>query len=127
MESHKTILIVDDEEDVCLLLKRSLRRDFQTIATAYLVQEGLQAAERLKPDILFLDNNLPDGLGLEYIARFKAIKPEMYVVLFSALDLQVEARVAGADAFLGKPLDLGRIRQILSFVNTPTPIPKQSE
>lgn len=113
MESHKSILIVDDEEDVCLLLKRSLRRDFQTIATAYLIHEGLQAAERLKPDILFLDNNLPDGLGLEFIARFKAIKPEMYIVLFSALDLQVEARVAGANAFLGKPLDLGRIRSLI--------------
>lgn len=113
MESHKTILIVDDEEDVCLLLKRSLRRDFQTIATAYLIQEGLQTAEGLKPDILFLDNNLPDGLGLEYVARFKAIKPEMYIVLFSALDLQAEAKAAGADAFLGKPLDLGRIKKLI--------------
>lgn len=117
MEDHRTILIVDDEEDVCLLLKRSLRRDFQTIATAYLIQEGLQAAERLKPDILFLDNNLPDGLGLEFIARFKAIKPEMYIVLFSALDLQVEAKVAGADAFLGKPLDLRRIKELVSILS----------
>lgn len=116
MEDRRRILIVDDEEDVCLLLKRSLRRDFKTVEAAYLLQEGLDIAERLQPDILLLDNNLPDGLGLDHIARFKSINARVYIILFSALDLQREAMLAGADVFLGKPLDLGRIREILNDV-----------
>lgn len=113
MEDQRSILIVDDEEDVCLLLKRSFRREFKTVETAHLLQDALQVAERLRPDILLLDNNLPDGLGLEFVEKFKSIKPEMYVILFSAMDLQQEAIVAGADVFLGKPLNLGVIREVM--------------
>lgn len=113
MEEQRNLLIVDDEEDVCLLLKRSFRREFKTVETAHLLQEALQMAERLRPDILLLDNNLPDGLGLEFVKKFKSINPEMYVILFSAMDLQHEAIVAGADVFLGKPLNLGKIREVM--------------
>lgn len=113
MEDHRSILIVDDEEDVCLLLKRSFRREFKTVETANLLQEALQVAERLQPDILFLDNNLPDGLGLDFVAKFKSINPAMLVILFSAMDLHREAIVAGADIFLGKPLNLGVIREVV--------------
>lgn len=113
MEDQRSLLIVDDEEDVCLLLKRSFRREFKTVETAHLLQEALQVAEHLRPDILLLDNNLPDGLGLEFVKKFKSINPEMYVILFSAMDLHREAIVAGADVFLGKPLDLGVIRGVM--------------
>jgi DNA-binding response OmpR family regulator len=113
MEEHRNLLIVDDEEDVCLLLKRSFRREFKTVETASLLQDALQVAERLRPDILLLDNNLPDGLGLEFVKKFKSINPEMYIILFSAMDLQHEAIVAGADVFLGKPLDLGVMREAM--------------
>ncbi|WP_421794782.1 response regulator [Haliscomenobacter sp.] len=113
MEDQRSLLIVDDEEDVCLLLKRSFRREFKTVETAYLLKDALQVAERLRPDILLLDNNLPDGLGLEFVKKFKSINPKMYVILFSAMDLYQEAIVAGADVFLGKPLDLGVMREVM--------------
>lgn len=113
MEEQRNLLIVDDEEDVCLLLKRSFRREFKTVETASLLQDALQVAERLRPDILLLDNNLPDGLGLEFVKKFKSINPNMYVILFSAMDLHSEAIVAGADVFLGKPLNLGMIREVM--------------
>ena len=113
MEEQRNLLIVDDEEDVCLLLKRSFRREFKTVETASLLQDALQVAERLRPDILLLVNNLPDGLGLEFVKKFKSINPKMYVILFSAMDLHSEAIVAGADVFLGKPLNLGMIREVM--------------
>lgn len=113
MEDHRSLLIVDDEEDVCLLLKRSFKREFKTVESANLLEEAVQVAERLRPDILLLDNNLPDGLGLDFVAKFKSINPKMYVILFSAMDLHREAIVAGADIFLGKPLNLGVIRKVM--------------
>ena len=113
MEDHRSLLIVDDEEDVCLLLKRSFRREFKTVECANLLEEAVQVAERLRPDILLLDNNLPDGLGLDFVEKFKSINPQMYIILFSALDLHREAIVAGADIFLGKPLNLGVMREVM--------------
>ena len=113
MEDQRSLLIVDDEEDVCLLLKRSFRREFKTVESANLLEEAVQVAGRLRPDILLLDNNLPDGLGLNFVEKFKSINPEMYIILFSAMDLQREAVVAGADVFLEKPLNLGVIREVM--------------
>ena len=113
MEDQRSLLIVDDEEDVCLLLKRSFLREFKTVESANLLEEAVQMAERLRPDVLLLDNNLPDGLGLNFVEKFKSINPEMYVILFSAMDLHREAIVAGADVFLGKPLDLGVMREVM--------------
>ena len=113
MEDQRSLLIVDDEEDVCLLLKRSFLREFKTVESANLLEEAVQMAERLRPDVLLLDNNLPDGLGLNFVEKFKSINPEMYIILFSAMDLQREAVVAGADVFLEKPLNLGVIREVM--------------
>lgn len=113
MEDHRSLLIVDDEEDVCLLLKRSFQREFKTVESANLLEEALLIAKRLRPDILLLDNNLPDGLGLNFVEKFKSINPDMYVILFSAMDLHREAIVAGADIFLGKPLNLGILREVM--------------
>ena len=42
MEEQRNLLIVDDEEDVCLLLKRSFRREFKTVETAHLLQDALE-------------------------------------------------------------------------------------
>jgi CheY-like chemotaxis protein len=48
MEDHRSLLIVDDEEDVCLLLKRSFQREFKTVESANLLEEALLIAKRLR-------------------------------------------------------------------------------
>jgi len=54
-------VIIDDEEEFCLLLKNYLlRKDFE-VSVFYSLGEGLKAIEDNSPVIVFLDNNLPDG------------------------------------------------------------------
>ncbi|HPH19523.1 MAG: response regulator [Haliscomenobacter sp.] len=113
MKTNKTLLIIDDEVDVCTLLRRSFRGEFKTVEAAYLLNDALSLAERIHPDILLLDNNLPDGQGIDFIQRFKSINPFMRIVVISAMDLHSEAIAAGANAFLGKPLKMEAIREAI--------------
>lgn len=107
MKKEKTLLIVDDEVDACVLMTRLLRRKFAHIECAHSLRDGLEKAAALTPEVILLDNNLPDGYGIEHVADFKQIGyPEAQVVVISALDLRTEALAAGADNFIGKPLGI---------------------
>ena len=59
------VLIIDDEADFCLLLKNFLVKKDYDVYLSHTLTEGMKLLEDLKPDIIFLDNNLPDGLGWE--------------------------------------------------------------
>ncbi|HND44334.1 MAG TPA: response regulator, partial [Cyclobacteriaceae bacterium] len=59
----KKVLIIDDEVDFGMLMKSFFKpKDFE-VFVAHTIADGLQVLEDQKPDFLFLDNNLPDGLG----------------------------------------------------------------
>jgi len=106
MNNHRTLLIIDDEVDVCLLLRRALQKRFYKVECAHSLADGVFASVALQPDVILLDNNLPDGFGIEHIARFKNESKMVHIVMISAMDIQQEAMLAGADAFLSKPVDL---------------------
>jgi DNA-binding response OmpR family regulator len=110
------ILIVDDDRDLCTILCLFChKRDF-TVFCAGSLKDALEEIESV-PMLMFLDNNLPDGLGLEMIVHFKARFPATKIVFITAcLDerLMDQAFKKGADYFLAKPLQLYQVREILS-------------
>jgi len=59
------VLIIDDETDFCLLMKNYFIRKNYEVHIFHTLEEGMKNMEKIKPDIIFLDNNLPDGLGWE--------------------------------------------------------------
>jgi CheY-like chemotaxis protein len=82
--AFKKILIVDDEEDLRGLLKSFLTPLNYEVSTAATLSEALQIVPALKPDIIFLDNNLPDGLGWESIEVIQQTVPDCKINLISA-------------------------------------------
>lgn len=99
-------LIVEDEIDICFLLTGILRK--KNLQTAFVNTlhdaEAKLTAER--PYILFLDNNLPDGLGVDFIRYVKNNNPLTKIIMITANDTVVDkdkALKAGADFFIGKP------------------------
>ena len=78
------VLIIDDEEDLCLLIKAYLSRKNCEVHTANTLARGLMMVEELLPDILFLDNNLPDGLGWERAGEILKRHPNIQLHLLSA-------------------------------------------
>ena len=70
--SVKRVLIIDDETDFCLLMKNYFVRKNYEVHISHTLAEGMKNLDTIKPDIIFLDNNLPDGLGWEktdYISK----------------------------------------------------------
>ena len=77
-------MIIDDETDLCLLLKDYFVRKNYDVAVTHTLEEGRKLLYELKPGILFLDNNLPDGTGWSNASKFAADLPETYIILISA-------------------------------------------
>jgi DNA-binding response OmpR family regulator len=99
-------LIIDDETDICYLLAAILRNANIDATYVNTLEEAKNALETLVPEIIFLDNHLPDGMGVNFISYIKHTKPACRVVMITAYDTQTDrlaAAQAGADDFIGKP------------------------
>lgn len=100
------LLIVDDEPEICLLLKAMLEGVGGSCAMAHSRSDALRSLEVERFDGALVDINLPDGKGTDVIRVIKDNWPGVRVVAISAEDQEsVAALGAGADAFLPKPLN----------------------
>jgi DNA-binding response OmpR family regulator len=112
--TKNNILIVDDEAEVCVLLKGYLQRKNQEVDYSTSLTEGFEKFTQVKPNLLILDHNMPDGYGIENILKFKQINNTLKVVIISAMsNLKDEALRNGADYFLEKPINLSILNTIL--------------
>ena len=115
----KKILIVDDEEEICLLLSGILKKYGYETNCAYNLEDGLK---KIKSDIfqaIFLDLNLPDGVGFEIIPKIRAEENNAKVIIISAYDGVGERQRAsrdGFDFFIGKPGNRKKIEEALETV-----------
>jgi two-component system, OmpR family, response regulator len=82
--SKLKILIVDDEVDYCLIMKSYFHDKGYDVHLAYTLKEGLEKIDEIQPDILFLDNNLPDGKGWPHVEIIGEKIPSMKIFLISA-------------------------------------------
>ncbi len=106
ISNARRVLIVDDEADICLLLSGLLRRLGYQPTCAHLIEEGRQILSSQQFDAVFLDLNLPDGLGFDLLTLIRQQQTKTKIIMISAFDGQAERRRAteqGADYFIGKP------------------------
>jgi DNA-binding NtrC family response regulator len=109
-------LIIDDETDICVLLAAILKQIGINASFAGNLHEGQKTLELGRFHLLFLDNKLPDGSGLEQLSRFKQNFPELKIIMISAFDGDKEHETAkrnGAIDFISKPLSGSAIRSAL--------------
>ena len=118
MSDITKILIVDDEVDICYILKMNLaKRNFSTSFTHTLkdAEKLLQADE---PSILLLDNHLPDGYGINFICKVKSKYPGIKIIMITAHDSpqdRVKAYGNGVDFFLSKPFAITEINRVIDL------------
>jgi two-component system OmpR family response regulator len=102
------VLIVDDELDICYLLSGVMRqRNFRAGFVTSLSDASI-ALRNDTPALMFLDNRLPDGYGLDFIPYVKKNYPEIKIVVITAHDSLNDKNRAfsgGADLFISKPLN----------------------
>lgn len=107
-------LIVDDELDTCLLLGMLLKKFGIPSLKVHTLADGFDKLVSEKPQLIFLDNNLPDGMGIERIELFRKVLPNSKLVMITAISsLREQALALGADGFIEKPLDIRKIQNIL--------------
>jgi two-component system response regulator PilR (NtrC family) len=117
MSQRQKILIVDDEPDIRELLEITLGRMKLDTRSARNVKEAREWLAREAFDLCLTDMRLPDGNGLELVQHIQKRHTQVPVAMITAhgsLDTAIHALKAGAFDFLTKPVDLGRLRELVS-------------
>ncbi|MBX8485092.1 sigma-54 dependent transcriptional regulator [Pseudomonas cichorii] len=117
MTQRQKILIVDDEPDIRELLEITLGRMKLDTRSARNVTEAREWLAHEPFDMCLTDMRLPDGNGLELVQHIQQVYPQTPVAMITAhgsLDMAIHALKAGAFDFLTKPVDLTRLRELVS-------------
>ena len=99
------VLVVDDSDVLRTVVSHYLddESDLQVIASVASASEALEQAQRLAPDVILLDHDMPGRTGLDVLPELRACAPGARIVVFSAAsDVREDALVLGADEFVGK-------------------------
>ncbi len=112
-------MIVEDEEDLCFLLVKILKQNNLKADCAYSIGEAKQTIKKLNPDIVFIDNFLPDGYGSDFILNIREGYPKSKIIMITAHDSPADIEKAfkrGADYFITKPFNTNTIRNTLKII-----------
>ncbi len=116
MEIARSILIVDDEENIRKYLGNSLSQDGFEVYSAQYGKEGLNHLIQKHIDLVLLDLNLPDLNGLEVLKEIKKMDAQTNVIIITAygdISSAVEAIKLGAFDYLPKPFDYNEIKIVI--------------
>ncbi len=103
---HK-ILVVDDDNDMCMLLTRFLTRNGYVVAHANSGQAAIEWMKKNAPDLVLCDFRLDDMTGMQLLGKIKEAHPEAAVIIitgYSDVKDAVEVMKLGAYDYITKPL-----------------------
>jgi len=115
MESNnKTLLVVDDDEENCELLKRMFEKRGFKVELASDGQEGLMALALNDVNLVFLDLNMPLMNGFTFLEKVKMNKNHRQIPVFVTSSLDDEDTINdclsyGANGFIPKPYDMDKM------------------
>ncbi|HVG17138.1 MAG TPA: sigma-54 dependent transcriptional regulator [Chitinophagaceae bacterium] len=101
------ILIIDDDRDMCLLLKRFLTRHGFEVLEAYNGKKALELLEEIEPSLVMCDFRLEDMEGNVLLGKIKDKYPHLPVIIitgYSDIKIAVEVMKMGAYDYITKPL-----------------------
>ena len=114
--SRKKIVIIDDEEDLCHLMKTYFLELNHDVFLANTLGSGLTLIKEVLPDVVFIDNNLPDGLGWEKMTFLLEHYPSCKINLISAYDYlppDLKDREKHTVSIIENPLRLNELKDYI--------------
>ncbi len=122
MNSHPArVLVVDDDDSYCTIIRELLVRNGYDVRVAYSVEEALSLLHEERPDLILTDLMMPEVDGITFIQQLRAMPPHSGIpmIVVSALVLAREraaAAQAGADAFVAKPFSIQQLQATIQEV-----------
>jgi signal transduction histidine kinase/ActR/RegA family two-component response regulator len=113
--SGTTILLVDDDPDSCEMMTFALEQCGAKVASVADTAGALACVERLRPDVIVTDLQMPNGSGFDLLRELRALKngrPTIPVLAVTAHARPEDARsalAAGFTAYLTKPIDVAEM------------------
>jgi CheY-like chemotaxis protein/DNA-binding CsgD family transcriptional regulator len=127
-----TILVVDDEPDIRLLVRLTLGLDGHDVVEAADGADALAVANERRPDLIILDVMMPLMSGWDVLTKLKAdADPEVKeipVVMLTALTTPIDRAkggIEGAVRYLAKPIDANDLRETVADALAGGPEPQQ--
>jgi DNA-binding NtrC family response regulator len=114
--SENRLLVVDDEVDIILPIRRFFEKRGYVVHTAETIAKAIEAFEESAPDAALLDYSLPDGNGIDLLKRLHAVDATLPCVMLTAhgsIDLAVKAVKEGAEQFFTKPVELPTLQIVI--------------
>ena len=122
-------LIIDDEPDIRDLIQITLERMGIECSTAATFSEAIAQLEQQEFHFSLTDMKLPDGNGMDLIALAQKKYPKMPIAMITAfgnMETAVEALKSGAFDFVAKPIDITRLRDVVTAALKLTEVPLAS-
>lgn len=116
MAEERTIVVIDDEVEICDLLKDLLTAEGYKVSTATDSEQGLQMAMKQRPDLVLLDMNMPRMDGIEVLRQIKKADEAISVIIitgFININLARDAMRLGAFDYITKPFDLAYVKALV--------------
>lgn len=110
------VLLVDDEQDLCMLMQMSLSRMGIKTHMAHHLQQAKYFFSEYKYDACITDLNLPDGSGLELVKHVSQHYPKTPIAVLTAygnMEIAIASLKAGAFDFVSKPINQLHLQQLL--------------
>ncbi|WP_054859201.1 response regulator [Gracilibacillus sp. JCM 18860] len=109
---NKTVLIIDDEEDLLKLLQTVLQKEgIQQVVTASNVEDGMSLFHETNPDLVLLDIMLPDGEGYDVCKQIRQVSN--VPILFISAKIEEVDRILGfaigGDDYITKPFSVKEV------------------
>lgn len=110
------IMIVDDDRNTVKLLQTLLEMDGFEVVNAPRGLVALETAPEVSPDLFLIDYHLADTDGVDLVQKLRRL-PEFAqtpIVMASGLNMEDEALQAGANLFLVKPFEPGKLADLFN-------------
>jgi len=104
----KTILIVDDEEYTCTLIKKLLGGKGYNVLVARNGREAIETFKETTADVVLMDQRMPGLSGLQVLEKLKSLEPHVSVIMmtgYGTVEEAVHAMRLGAFHYITKPFN----------------------
>jgi DNA-binding NtrC family response regulator len=110
------VLVIDDDEDICLYLKDFLTREGYQVTTVNRAQDGLAEIKNGSHQMVLLDVRMPELDGVSLLREIRTIDSDICVIIMTAypsVESAVDTMRADAFDYIRKPFELDQLRQVV--------------